>query len=122
MAEVILNKPTELGWEAGKHIARFYDVEFAKQKEVFPNQKDKRCGSCAFREGTIPNGCESSIMDALKCVIEMKEFGCHEAERNCFGWLILATSIPEDFPLKEVRWEFSEGVERGTREDAYPKK
>jgi len=53
-----------------------------------------RCSSCAFREGTVPNGCPETVLDAIKCVIEGVPFMCHhnmvdgKATEVCRGWLV----------------------------------
>lgn len=67
------NRPTALGKEAGAHLARFCDQAEMKKTTLHP-----RCKTCAFRAGSIPNGCESTVMDALKCSMEDTPFMCHE--------------------------------------------
>lgn len=54
--------------------------------------KDERCKSCAFREGTLPNRCADTVLDASKCMLEGHEFHCHidmedgKPTRLCAGW------------------------------------
>ncbi len=78
---------------------------------------DERCKSCAFRAGTVPNGCPQTQADAFKAVIEDVAFRCHQADRNlkpCHGWLAARVAILEaeqkrgmPFPIKTCPWEFS---------------
>jgi hypothetical protein len=52
-------------------------------------ESDTRCKSCAFRPGTVPNGCLQTQMDALKAVVEKVPFNCHQRDREgqiCHGW------------------------------------
>lgn len=49
------------------------------------------CKTCAFRLGTVPNGCVQTQLDALKCVMEGIPFFCHQRENGkitnvCHGW------------------------------------
>lgn len=85
-----VNLPTPEGAELGRHLARFADQEEAKFADP-----PKRCHDCAFRAGTIPNGCEQTLMDAVKCTFEGEPFYCHngmrdgEPTRLCAGYLLL---------------------------------
>jgi len=52
-------------------------------------EPDTRCKSCAFRPGTVPNGCLQTQMDVLKAVVEKVPFNCHQHDREgqiCHGW------------------------------------
>lgn len=95
------NRPTELGREAGKHLARFCDQEEQKRMTLRP-----RCTTCAFRAGTLPNGCAATVLDALKCSMEDKPFACHESKTGdlCAGWLMMRSKDPI-----EVDWPFTYG-------------
>jgi hypothetical protein len=114
MSEVYLNRPTPLGIELGKQLARFADAAEAEQKKSFPNLKE-RCKTCAFRLGTIPNGCSETLMDALKCVMEFHDFMCHETMHNgepqgvCQGWLLMCSQSKGRI---EVPWDYSKPAER----------
>lgn len=68
---------------------------------------------CAFRTGTIPNGCESTLMGALKCAMEHEPCYWHETfdkESNpkelCAGWCIL---VNPSSPKITARWDYSVG-------------
>lgn len=98
----IPNRPTELGYALGRNLARFADVEEARKPDA-----PKRCGTCAFRDGTIPNGCEATVMDALKCTMELGIFYCHEdkaGETACAGWNLLKTKLKDVVPCP---WDYS---------------
>lgn len=55
-------------------------------------EPDERCGTCAFRPGTVPGGCIQTQADALKAVMEGRPFMCHAHEvggqfdLTCHGW------------------------------------
>ena len=95
----IRNKPSVRGNELGLHMARLCDDAEQSKMVLRP-----RCGTCAFRAGTFPNGCESTLMDALKCAMEGTVFVCHESKEGkaCSGWLSFK------FPKRvEAPWPFT---------------
>jgi hypothetical protein len=113
---LIPNRPTPEGREAGEHLARFCDESFAELSEL---PLPERCGTCAFRAGTIPNGCLSTFGDALKCVYEGDEFFCHEKpsgeepQRWCAGWIAMRASYlkgidESEAEFKKFPWKFSD--------------
>lgn len=71
------NVPTSEGRQLGAQLARLADVEEARLLERFPRHH-KRCGDCAFRAGTDPNGCPETLMDAVKGIVEGVPFYCHK--------------------------------------------
>lgn len=80
-----LNVPTDLGRELGAELARLATVERLHSKNL-----PEPCHDCAFRIGTTPNGCERTLMDAVKCIVEGKPFNCHiNKGKPCAGWLAL---------------------------------
>jgi hypothetical protein len=107
------NKPTALGQMLGNELARLREANEAELRKVFPTLPEP-CKSCAFRRGTVPNGCEETVMDALKCVLEGKRFECHEvpggatdegAKRPlCQGWF---NSLSLDRKAIEAPWPFT---------------
>jgi hypothetical protein len=88
----VLNRPTREGRQIGRLMARFHRLEMLRH----PGQKDC-CHDCAFRRGTTPNGCASTVMDAMKCVMEKVPFLCHAGMVSgegapagvCQGWLVM---------------------------------
>lgn len=88
------NRPSELGYQLGHELARLTDCEEVAAQQRFPRHRE-RCKTCAFRAGTVPNGCEATVMDALKCIVEKVPFYCHEqvdAEKEptmlCAGYVL----------------------------------
>lgn len=79
-------------------------------------EPDERYKSCAFRAGTVPNGCIQTQMDVLKAVVERVPFLCHQHDRKrtpCHGWIASqlaihqAEAIKGPMPIKKTPWEFS---------------
>lgn len=59
-------------------------------------EPDQRCASCAFRAGTVPNGCPQTGMDAIKAVMEGVVFTCHMSpgmQTPCHGWYAARTEV-----------------------------
>jgi len=94
--EGVPNVPTPEGRALGTQIARLCDQAEEQVRERFPRHH-RRCGDCAFRAGTDPNGCVETVMDATKAVLEGIPFFCHKAMPDgepkllCAGWTILTT-------------------------------
>lgn len=87
MSDLIRNRPTPEGIELGQNIARLIQPEIDKlwKENGIP---DLRCQSCAFRAGTVPNGCGQTILDALECVENGPAFVCHQNQENlCHGYV-----------------------------------
>lgn len=109
---MIPNRPTETGRRIGARIADACDIVAERQRAMFPNLRE-RCGTCAFRAGTIPNGCEETLADAVKCLVEKDRlFMCHETLKGeekvpCAGYMTLL-SATQDFPIKKVSWEYAD--------------
>lgn len=113
----IVNRKAERtpeGIALGKQLARLCDLEEVKVRARFPKHA-KRCQSCAFRAGTLPNGDPVTLMDATKCLIEAVPFMCHQyfdKDGNprdlCAGYAILAMVGAKLKPMvATVPWEFS---------------
>lgn len=106
------NRPEPAGHELGSRLARFFDdaaPRFMLRFGALPG----RCKSCAFRAGTFPNGCVTTVMDALKCAVEHEPFYCHERpdpdgspSKLCAGWAVLVTT--SDGPPGRTFWKFSD--------------
>lgn len=94
---VIRARPTPEGRVLGEQLARLTEVEMVKLRAKFPGHLEP-CGTCAFRRGTVPNGCPTTLMDAIKCAVEGDTFYCHEHRKGepmqaCTGWLIAYTAM-----------------------------
>jgi hypothetical protein len=108
------SRVTPAGQAAGKIMAGLADRSCASLARE--GEPDERCKSCAFRLGTVPNGCPQTQLDVIKAVSEAVPFMCHQhkkGERNvCFGWYALrvATRRMEEATGKTLPpcdWEFS---------------
>lgn len=102
------NRPTPMGRALGATLGRLTDVEMALQLREFPRMRDDRCKSCAFRTGTLPNGCEETVLDALTCVLTTEPFYCHlnmhdgKPTRICDGWLAAIGATTRVVPGPEL--------------------
>lgn len=111
-----LNRPTPLGRQVGAWLGELTDAAEPFARLEFP-QMPPRCKSCAFRGGSIPNGCEETLIEAIKCAAEGVPFYCHLRFKPdgspidlCSGWVMLHGSPPakvlEMLPTHE--WDFSD--------------
>jgi hypothetical protein len=109
------------GIKAGLMMVRI--VEPTIQKLAADGENDTRCKSCAFRAGTVPNGCIQTQLDVTKAVIEDVPFLCHQADRKgqiCHGWFAARVAMNEASSLRggevlQIRncpWEFSPADEQ----------
>jgi hypothetical protein len=93
-----------------KNMARLCDVEVAKFIAQGEWEKDERCASCAFRLGTVPNGCVQTQMDVMKAVMEHEAFFCHVGERKgtkvCDGWFASVQAV-KNKPKVICPWNYS---------------
>lgn len=108
------NRVTPEGRICGEQLSRMTDIEVGKLIAEGEWTKDERCASCAFRHGTVPNGCPQTQLDALKCVMEHETFNCHVARDGmpagahiCMGWFAAMHAAKKKPPVK-MPWEFSE--------------
>jgi len=76
-SKAVPNVPTPEGSALGVELARIT----AKELERQPPGTPPPCDECAFVRGTIPNGCPSTLMDAVKCLVEGEPFYCHKSVR-----------------------------------------
>ncbi len=79
-----------------------------------PTLRDDMCPSCAFRRGTVPNGCLQTQMDALKAIVEGVPFLCHAPKdgRMCAGYIAaraahVARPLPTSLTDMVAKYEFS---------------
>lgn len=80
-------------------------------------EPDARCKSCAFRLGTVPNGCAQTQLDVTKSVMEAVPFMCHAHANKakvhthiCHGWyairvLLRRRGLPGK--IMDMPYEFS---------------
>lgn len=78
----------------------------------------KRCASCAFTAGTVPNTrALGTGLDALKCLVQDHPFGCHHEKgpdgkptKLCAGYLMVMAA--ETGPkLTAAPWPWSDEIE-----------
>ena len=99
----------------GEQMVRLTEPAILRMK--LQGEPDERCKSCAFRAGTVPNGCMQTQMDVLKAVVEDVPFLCHQHDRKgwpCHGWFAARVAIHEaerrtgrKLPAIECPWPFS---------------
>lgn len=101
---------TPEGRAVGEQLVRLTEPAIARL--AAEGEEDERCKSCAFRAGTVPNGCPQTMADVIKCVVEQKPFYCHVdkyadgSEKICHGWFATSWAIG-DRPPGQVPWDFS---------------
>jgi hypothetical protein len=100
--ELTPNRPSPEGRMLGEQLARLTDKAEVEARSKFPNHS-RRCKSCAFTAGTVPNGCLPTVMDALKCVVDGTPFHCHQHFDDkgiptdlCAGWGIATMAADEN--------------------------
>lgn len=106
---MIRNRPCEVGRAAGAHLA-----EMTAQATADAGM----CASCAFRPGSVPNGCVTTVADAMKCLFEGKTFWCHYGKRDdgrpahiCAGWKASTIAmLAEGGVFFETSWPYSDDL------------
>ena len=102
------NRPTPEGIAFGKEVARLVEPSIIALEAV--GVPDSRCKSCAFRDGTVPNGCLPTLGDAMKCVFGGDtDFLCHEdltRQKLCHGFVAARWGM-EDKPGVVMPWNYS---------------
>ena len=97
---------TPLGRKLGQNIARL--VQPGIDELAAEGEPDERCKTCAFRAGTVPNGCIQTLGDALKAAMEgSRVFLCHQDKgKVCHGWFAWRFMGANRTDIK-VPWEYS---------------
>jgi hypothetical protein len=102
------NTPTDLGRELGRNLVRLYEPAIAEL--AAQGEPDERCSTCALRAGTLPNGCETTLADLLKCAMEGEVvFACHDRRRKgeaCHGYFAMRYAH-DGKKVATVPWDFS---------------
>lgn len=81
----------------GEQMARLYDI--AEKRLGDEADEGERCKTCAFRAGTVPNGCAQTQLDISKCVAEGIPFYCHQnVGQLCHGWVITRIGLRDVLP------------------------
>lgn len=102
------HRVTPEGRQMGEQMVRLTQplIEQLKQE----GEPGECCKTCAFRPGTIPNGCPQTQLDALKCVMEGVPFMCHQDQTLmtvCHGWFAARQAPSIKGKKIPVPWEFS---------------
>jgi hypothetical protein len=80
------SRVTPEGISLGKVMARAADIGQAYLNSI-NEPASERCKTCAFRAGTVPNGCIQTQFDVYKAVFELVPFMCHQkCGEICAGW------------------------------------
>lgn len=110
------NLPCPLGIQVGAKLARMTEPAVAALVEE--GEPDERCSTCAFRAGTLPNGCIETVADAMKCGMEGEPFYCHDSRRKgktCHGWYAMRVAYGgSETPMP---WKFSHEYAAEAQED-----
>lgn len=112
------SRVTPRGRAMGEQLVR--KIKPVIEHLVDAGEPDERCKSCAFRAGTVPNGCLQTQLDALKAVLEQTPFACHAAHHKdgtpklCAGWLASQWGAI-DKPVVPCPWDFSPPDEVATQ-------
>lgn len=111
------HRVTPEGRAMGKMMAQLADAECASL--AAQGEDDERCKTCAFRAGTVPNGCIQTQSDAVKAVVEDVPFMCHshispsgQHTTICHGWFAVRRIADrkekrEGKKLPPAPWDFS---------------
>ena len=94
------SRMTPEGEALGAELVRLTEPVIARL--AAEGEPDVRCDTCAFRRGTVPNGCAETVLDAAKAVFEGDVFLCHMrlAERaTCHGWYAGRVAVHGDRTL-----------------------
>lgn len=100
------NLPTPEGREGGANMVRMTEPAIAAL--VAQGEPDERCPTCAFRLGTLPNGCTETVLDAMKCGLEGEPFYCHDKHhegKTCHGWFAMRYALRG--ATVKVPWPFT---------------
>ncbi len=104
------NRVSLEGKMIGEQMARLCDIEVKKLIRDGEWSEDERCKSCAFRAGTIPNGCVQTQMDTMKAILEHEAFFCHSVDqvgsKVCAGWFASVQALKKA-PKVVCPWDYS---------------
>lgn len=92
------------GKKAGRWLAKFVYSHIVLLE--LDGEPDERCKTCAFRQGTVPNGCVITQADAMKAMLSGVPFLCHQdMGKTCHGWY--AGRVALKGRTVDVPWDFS---------------
>lgn len=90
----------------GEQMARLYEIaekRLSNAEQAIPRthltELTERCKTCAFRAGTVPNGCAQTQLDISKCAAEGIPFYCHQHQGQlCRGWVVTRAGLRDVLP------------------------
>lgn len=85
------NLPTAAGAVLGQELARV------------TGEVPGCCPTCAFKLGTVPNQCDTTVKEAIDCVFENVPFHCHHDAKPCRGWLAARAQIDKTEAAETVK-------------------
>lgn len=94
------------GKACGEFMAKVAAAQIVKLAEE--GEPVECCKTCAFRPGTVPNGCAQTQSDVLKAVLEGVAFMCHQNRGEvCAGWFAARQDPRVKGRVIPCDWEFS---------------
>jgi hypothetical protein len=97
---------TPEGRALGEQMAKLFDI--AERRLGNMADPDERCVTCAFRAGTVPNGCAQTQLDISKCLAEAIPFYCHQRQgQMCHGWMTSHIGLHDILPPIECDYPLS---------------
>jgi hypothetical protein len=95
------------GRALGEQMAKMFDI--AERRLGDMADPDERCATCAFRAGTVPNGCAQTQLDISKCVAEGIPFYCHQPRQGqlCHGWSTTHIGLHDILPPLDCDYPLS---------------
>jgi hypothetical protein len=91
------HRVTPEGKMLGQQMVRLHDL--AVRRLALRVELEERCQTCAFRPGTVPNGCAQTQLDISKCVAEGIPFHCHQnIGQLCAGWATCYIGLGDILP------------------------
>lgn len=105
------DRVTDEGRRLGRNLVELIQPGLHRLAQA--GQPDARCASCAFRVGTVPNGCPQTLADAFKACVEQVPFLCHAPNdgRACHGW----SAFQVAFAKARTRPEFQQMIDTAAK-------
>lgn len=100
------HRVTVEGRALGEQMAKLFDI--AERRLGVLADQDERCLTCAFRAGTVPNGCPQTGLDTSKCLAEVIPFYCHQdLAKLCHGWSTCHIGLHDILPPLDCDYPLS---------------
>lgn len=100
------SRVTPEGRALGEQMVKLYDIAVRRLGD--DADPDERCKTCAFRLGTVPNGCPQTQLDTSKCLAEGIAFHCHQKPGQlCHGWATAYMGLHDIMPPLDCDYPLS---------------